>query len=82
MAREAVHQPPDARLDRELVRMGLMDDPELAESLPAQPPSRPLAIDPELERLRVELGRTKVILWLLVGIVAVLAVVVIVLLIR
>jgi hypothetical protein len=80
IAREAVHQPPDARLDKELVRMGLMDAPELAGSLPAQPTSRPVAIDPELVRIRDELRRTKAMLWLLVGVIAILVLVVVVLL--
>jgi hypothetical protein len=81
IARQAVHQPPDARLDKQLVRMGLMDAPELAEPLPALPTSRPVEIDQELVRLREELRRLKVIIWLLVGVIAILAVVVIVLLI-
>ena len=82
IAREAVHQPPDARLDKELVRMGLMDAPGTAGSLSAQPTSRQVAIDPELVRVREELRRLKVILSLLVGAIAILAVVVVVLLIR
>ena len=79
IAREAVHQPPDARLDKQLVRMGLMDAPEPAES---QPASRPVAKDPELERLRDELRRTRVTLWILVGVIAILFVVIVVLLFR
>jgi hypothetical protein len=82
IAREAVHQPPDARLDKQLVRMGLMDAPEPAEPQPPQPTSHPVAIDPELERLRDELRRTKVALWILVGVSAILAVVIVALLFR
>jgi predicted nucleic acid-binding Zn ribbon protein len=82
IAREAVHQPPDVRLDKQLVRMGLMDPAELAGPQPARPASRPVAIDEELERLSEELRRTRVILWLLVGVTALLVVVVVVLLLR
>jgi hypothetical protein len=82
IAREAVHQPPDARLDKQLVRMGLIDPVEPAEPLPARPTSRPVAIDAEVERLREELRRTRVILWLLAGVTAILVVVVVVLLLR
>jgi hypothetical protein len=82
IAREAVHQPPDARLDKQLIRMGLMDASDPAEPQPARPTSRPVAIDAELERLHEELRRTNVILWLLVGVTAILVVVVVVLLFR
>jgi glycine/D-amino acid oxidase-like deaminating enzyme len=82
IAREAVHQQPDARLDKQLVRMGLMDASEPAEPQAVQQTSRAVAIDPELERLRGELRRTRVILWLLVGVVVILAVVVVVLVFR
>jgi len=80
IAREAVHQPADARLDKQLVRMGLMDASQPVEPEPARPTSRPVAIDAELERLGAELRRTKVILWLLVGVTAILVIVVVVLL--
>jgi hypothetical protein len=82
IARQAVHQPADARLDKQLVRMGLMDAAEASETQPAEPASRPVAIDPELERLREELRRSRMILWLLVGVIVILAVVVVALLIR
>ena len=82
IAREAVHQPPDARLDKQLVRMGLMDASEPAEPQPARLTGRPVAIDAELERLREELRRAKVILWLFVGATAILVVVVVVQLFR
>ena len=82
IAREAVHQPPDARLDKQLVRMGLLDAPEAAEPQPAQPASRPVGVDPELGRLRDELRRTRMTLWMLVGVIAILAVVIVVLFFR
>jgi len=80
IAREAVHQPPDRRLDEQLVRMGLMDAPEPTEPQPAGPTSRPVAIDPETQRLRDQLRRTRVHELLLVGVIAVLTIVVVVLL--
>jgi hypothetical protein len=73
IAREAVHQAPDARLDKQLARMGLLDASET---------SRPVPVDPELERLRSELRRARSMLWVLVAVIAILAVVVVVLLIR
>jgi hypothetical protein len=82
IAREAVHQPADARLDKQLVRMGLMDASEPAEPQPVPPTSRPVAIEAELERLREELRRTRMALWLLVGATAILVVIVVVLLLR
>jgi hypothetical protein len=82
IARQAVHQPPDARLDKQLIRLGLLDPSEPAEPQPAGPTIRPVAIDAELERLHEELRRTRVILWLLVALAAILVVVVVVLLFR
>jgi hypothetical protein len=82
IAREAVHQPPDARLDKQLVRMGLLDASEPAEPQPARPTSRPVANDTELERLREDLRRARMGLALLAGITAVLAFVVVLLLSR
>lgn len=80
IAREAVHQPADARLDKQLVRMGVMDAPEGTEPRSTQPSSGPVAIDPTIERLREELRRTRMTQWLLVGVIAILAVIVVVLL--
>jgi hypothetical protein len=82
IAREAVHQPADARLDKQLIRLGLLDPSEPAEPQPARPTIRPVAIDAELERLREELRRTKVIVWLLVALIAILAVAVVVLVVQ
>jgi hypothetical protein len=88
IAREAVHQEPDARLDKELARLGLVDDSEAPEP-PTHPATPPVAIDPELERLRneyaslrAELDRSIMIVRLLIGVLAVLAIVVVVLLVR
>ena len=82
IAREAVHQAPDARLDKQLARMGLLDASASADPHPGQPASRPAAIDPELERLRKELRRTRLILWVLIAVIAILVVVLVVLLFR
>ena len=82
VAREAVRQPPDPRLDKELARMGLMDASEPAEPQPTQPTTLSGGIDPELERLRKQHRRFTVILWILVGVIGILAVAVLVLLSR
>jgi hypothetical protein len=82
IAREAVHQPADARLDKQLARMGLMDAPEAAVPKPVQPIASSVAVDPEIERLRNELGRTRTILWVLLAVSAILLVAVLVLLFR
>lgn len=82
IAREAVHQAPDARLDKQLARMGLTDASAPAEAKPAQPTSRPVAIDPELERLRSQLRRMKTIVWVLAAFSLLLAVVVVALFVR
>jgi hypothetical protein len=82
IAREAVRQPPDPRLDKQLAQMGLMDTSEPAEAQQGQPTGQSVGIDPELERLRKELRRIEVILWVLVAVVGILAVIVVVLLFR
>lgn len=82
IAREAVRQPPDPRLDKQLARMGQMDTPEPAEPQPGKPTGRPVVIGPELERIRKELRRIEVILWVLVAVIGILAVIVVVLLFR
>ena len=80
VAREAVRQPPDPRLDKELARMGLMDASEPTEPQPTRPSVHSVVIDPELERLRKQQRRMKVILWMLVAVIGILAVTVLVLL--
>jgi len=82
IARDAVHQAPDARLDRELARMGLLDPSELAEPRSGRPTGRSPAIDPELERLRNDLRRLTLVVVALVAASAILAVTVVVLLFR
>jgi hypothetical protein len=82
IARAAVHQAPDARLDKELARMGLTDAAEPVERQPRQPADRPVAVDPELERLRRHLRRTEAIVWALLAVCAILAVLLVFLLLR
>ena len=81
IAREAVRQPADPRLDRQLERMGLSDTPERAEPRASQASDRPASADPELERLRARTRRLEAILWVLAAAVVMLAAVVVVLLI-
>jgi len=50
MAREAVRQPPDPRLDKQLQRMGLADSPGTAADASARP-------DAEVERLQRRIRR-------------------------
>jgi hypothetical protein len=82
IARDAVRQAPDPRLDKQLARMGLADPARPAEPAPGQPPSGSAVIGPELERLGRELWRIHVTLWVLVAAVGILAVLMLVLLFR
>lgn len=81
MAREAVHQAPDSRIDKQLARMGLIDGESTEPGL-RQPTNAATVAPPELESLRKELRRAQAMLWVLVAVAAVLAVVVVVLLVR
>ena len=77
IAREAVRQPADPRLDKQLERMGM--------DAPAPHSSRsnaPVAIDPTVEALGGRLRRVESIVWVLVVAVGLLAVAVVVLLLR
>jgi hypothetical protein len=82
MGREAVRQPPDPRLDKELTRMGLMDAPDVAGAQPSQPRGRSVAVDPELERLRQRLRSVEVALLVVAVVAGILAVTVVILLAR
>ncbi len=82
IAREAVRQSADPRLDSELARMGLGETAPPRDALPGQARGRPATVDPELERLRGQLRRTELMLRALVVVTVILAVVVVVLLIR
>ena len=78
IAREAVRQPADPRLDKQLERMGLTDAPTPTHS----PASAQTTIDPTVEALERRLRRVESIVWVLVVAVVILAVAVIVLLLR
>ena len=91
IAREAVHQPADARLDKQLVRLGVIDAPEVEPGQPATPPATPNAaaddadferLQTEYARLREDLGRSIMLVRVLIAVLVVLAVVVVVMLIR
>lgn len=78
IAREAVRQPADPRLDKQLARMGLTDPPAPA----ASAASGPVAIDPTVDGLQRRLRRLESIVWVLVAAVGVLGAAVVVLLLR
>jgi hypothetical protein len=78
IAREAVRQPADPRLDKQLERMGLTDAPAPT----ATPTNVQVASDPTVEALGHRLRRVESIVWVLVVAVGVLAVAVVVLLLR
>jgi uncharacterized membrane protein len=78
IAREAVRQPADPRLDKQLERMGLTDAPVTT----ASPAKANAAIDPTVEALQGRLRRVESIVWVLVVAVVILAVAVALLLLR
>ena len=82
IAREAVRQSADPRLDSELARMGLGESASPRDMQQGQTRGRSVAVDPELERLRGQLRRTEMMLRALVVFTVVLAIAVVLLLIR
>jgi hypothetical protein len=82
IAREAVHQPADPRLDRQLARMGVMEGAASAESPPGQVVGRSVESNAEVERLGARLRRIEMIVGVLVVAVAILAVIAVILLVR
>ena len=78
IAREAVRQPADPRLDKQLERMGLTDAP----AAPATMTTQPAAVDPRVDAIGGRLRRVESIVWVLVVAVVILAVAVVVLLLR
>lgn len=78
IARDAVRQPADPRLDKQLERMGLTDAPAPA----ARSAVAPVAIDTTVEALQRRLRRVESMVWVLVAAVGILAVAVVVLLLR
>ena len=82
MAREAVRQPPDPRLDKQLARLGLTDADQAADVRTPQPAVRAAELESQVEGLREQLRRAQLASWALAGVAAILAVVVVVLLAR
>ena len=83
IAREAVRQPADPRLDKQLERMGLADAPAPATPpAPTVSPGANATIDPTVEALQGRLRRGESIVGLLVAAVGVLALAVVALLLR
>ena len=82
IARGAVHQPADPRIDKQLARMGLTDSVDAAEHQAAQPRGRAGAADPELDRLRGELRRSQMTVRVLVAVLGCFALLVVILLVR
>jgi hypothetical protein len=82
IAREAVHQPADPRLDRQLARMGVMDSAEQAAGPPGQATSQAVVSSAEVERLGVRVRRLETIAGVLAAAVVVLAVILVILLVR
>jgi hypothetical protein len=84
IAREAVRQPADPRLDKQLERMGLTDAPVTHAAAAAAPASAmaPVASDPRIEDVQRRLRRVESMTWALVVAVVILALAVVVLLTR
>jgi hypothetical protein len=92
IAREAVRQPPDPRLEKQLAWMGLGDGAapterqaatvHPADPQPTQPMSLPVAIATDLEPVRAQLRRIEQLVWVIAAVTAILAVLVLVLLLR
>ena len=80
IAREAVHQPADPRLDRHLARLGAVDDPAAADAQPGRSASRSSAADAEIERLQGKIRQLQTVISVLVVAVVFLAVIAVVLL--
>jgi hypothetical protein len=75
IAREAVHQPADPRLDRHLARLGAVEVAEAVDARPGQPTTRSSVSDAELERLSARIRRLELVTGVLVAAVAGLALV-------
>jgi hypothetical protein len=82
IAREAVHQPADPRLDRQLARMGVMESAGPAAGSPSQAISQPVVSGAEVELLGARVRRLEMIAGVLAVAVVVLAVIAIALLVR
>ena len=84
IAREAVRQPADPRLDKQLERMGLTDAPaaQSAAASPAATTTAPVADDPRIADVERRLRRVESMAWVLLATVVVLALAVVSLLAR
>ena len=82
IAREAVHQPADPRLDRQLARMGVMESAGPAAGSPSQAMSQPVVSSAEVELLGARVRRLEMIAGVLGVAVVLLAVIAIALLVR
>jgi hypothetical protein len=82
IAREAVHQPADPRLDRHLARLGAVDPSEAADAQAGRSASRSSASDAEIERLNARIRQLRMIVAGLVFAVGVLAGITVILLLR
>jgi hypothetical protein len=82
IAREAVHQPADPRLDRQLERLGVMDPPESGGSSSRRSSNASASTGAELERLSAKIGRIQTMVWVLAVIVGIVVVVEVVQLLR
>ena len=82
IAREAVHQPADPRLDRQLARMGVMESAGPAAGSPSQALSQAVVSSAEVELLGARVRRLEMIAGVLGVAVVVLAVIAIALLVR
>jgi hypothetical protein len=84
IAREAVHQPADPRLDRHLARLGAVDPSEAGDAQAGRSPStsRASASDAEIERLNARIRQLRMIVAGLVFAVGVLAGITVILLLR
>ncbi len=82
IAREAVHQPADPRLDRQLARMGVMETAGAAEDPTARAASQTVVSSAEVERLGARVRRVEMIAGVLAMAVVVLTVIVVILLVR
>ena len=81
IAREAVHQPADPRLDRQLARLGVMDPPAPGKA-EAGLPSPAVVSDPALERISARLRRVEMLLGVVAVGIAITAVAAVALLLR
>jgi uncharacterized membrane protein len=82
IAREAVHQPADPRLDRQLARMGVMESAGPAAGSSSKAVSPPVVSSAEVELLGARIRRLETIAGVLGVAVVVLAVIAVILLVR